>query len=142
MALSLKLFLDGLSEPLKDAVLPELEKVAKGFAVDFAAKGSAQVILKGIDGSIAAIVKHLSRSQAEEFAEAYRAQLAEELAELSQAITFYMPLQLDVEWQKKVHGSKSDEANAARARRQEGINALRQETKDLLLAAIGETPAD
>lgn len=134
--------LPGLSGDVVKKLLQELEDVAEGIAVNEGAKLVARGLVKGIDAFAAVAVKHLAPSDTEALTKAYVATLATQMDQLSQAARLYVPLALDVEINKERFGKNSTEANAARKRREVGITEMRQEVKDLLLAATGDEPVD
>ena len=144
--MSIKDLLDGipgLSGSVRSILLKELEQLAATALVNNAAKVAAQVILKGIDGTVATAVKHLPADQAARLAHEFATEVVgQQYDQLMDAFKAYVPLQLAVEVAKKAHGGASPEANAARAARAAGIAELRQEMQDLLLAVTGKTPTD
>lgn len=139
---ALTAFLKSLPAGMADDIRAELEAAAKKVAQDTIAAACARLLVKGTDSAIAIAVKHLPENQVDPFAEAYDESVAEELAELQQALAAYAPLQCAVELAKKKHGNKSTEANEARKRREIGLSGFRSEIKDVVLSVSGGEPTD
>ena len=135
-------FLPDLDGAIAKKLLRDLEDAGERIAVAEGAKLAARGLVKGIDAFAAVAVRHLSPVDAADLTDSYVEMLKEQIEQLTEAISDYAPLALDVEANKKRHGTKSAEANAARQRREVGIAEMRQEVKDVLLAAIGDETAD
>lgn len=134
--------LPDLPADLGKKLLRDLEDAAETIAVAEGAKLMARALVKGIDAFAAVAVRNLAPDQSEALVDAYVLRLQEQFDQLVDATALYAPLALDVESKKERFGTKSAEANAARKAREAGILGVRQEVKDLLLAAIGDEPAD
>lgn len=124
-------------------LLKELRAIATGTLVDEAAKVASRVVLKGIDGVIEAAVRNLPPARARTLADSFLTEvIGQQYDQLREALEAYVPLQLAVEVAKRQAGPTSAQANAARARRQRGIDELREEVRDLLRTAVGKQPTD
>lgn len=130
-------FLPNLVGDLKEKILGQLEGIAKKYVFDQMSKQMARAIVKGIDAVAKVAVKNLPRTDSEALAAAYAALLKEQLTQLSDAATIYVPLAVDVEIAKKEFGSNSAEAKAARLRREVGMGEIREEVQDVFRAATG-----
>jgi hypothetical protein len=142
-------FSDLVNKELKDIstlartqLLHELEVAGKQVAVDVIAKSFAHGLLKAIDGVVAASIKVLPKEDANKLLQGYVDVIDNEVAEFAEAMREYVPLQITVELNKKFYGGKSDQANAARAKREAGIANFRTQFQDIVRVAIGETPVD
>ncbi len=144
----MKIFEDLLAEfqlpaDVKDRLLRELRKLGYQALADQAARLTAQALLKGIDGVVAAAVKVLPAAEAHDLADWFwQDALEAQLKQLSDALEAYVPLQVAVELAKEQRGPTSVEAAVARVARVEGIANVRAEVRDLLRAATGGDPAD
>lgn len=134
--------LPDLDGALTKQLLRDLEETAEGIAVSEGAKLVARGLVKGIDGVAAVAFKNLSPSEADRLIGAYAVTVRGQLDQLMVATVDYVPLAMDVERNKNQFGKNSAEANAARKRREVGITEMRQEVRDILLAATGDEPAD
>jgi len=123
-------------------LLRKLEDVGEEIAVGEVAKLAARGLVKGIDAFAKFAVVNLSGADSEALAQAYVVALQAQLQDLVEAVGLYVPLALDVETNKEIHGANSEQANAARKRRETGINEIRGEMKDVLLAAVGGNVQD
>lgn len=133
----------GLTDQIEKMLVNELKKIGAQALVGEASKLASRALLKGIDGVAAAAVKHMSDAQAQAFANEFVSEVVGlQYDQLLDAFKAYVPLAVAVEMAKEKHGSNSAQANAARALRQTGINEMRQEVKDVLLASMGSAPAD
>ena len=133
----------GLSAAVRDTLLKELEHLAATALVNEAAQVAAHVILKGIDGVVAAAVKHLPSDKAAYLTSEFASEVVgQQYDQLIEALQEYVPLQLAVEVAKKNFGASSAQVTSARAARAHGIAELRQEVRDVLLAVTGKVPGD
>ena len=133
----------GLADEIQKKLVIDLKHIGAQALVSESAKLASRALLKGIDGVVAAAVKHLSEGQVRSFADDFVSEVVGlQYDQLLDAFRAYVPLAVAVEQAKQNFGSSSGEANAARAKRQAGIDELREEVRDLLRVVAGEEPVD
>jgi hypothetical protein len=134
--------LGDLTADVKQKLIRELEIVGKGFVATAVADSVSRTVIKSLDGVVAAAVRSLPQEDAERLAAAYLAEVQDQLEQLSAALLGYLPHAVNVEQAKKSHGSKSAQANRARAERQSFIEGVRSEVKDTFKAIAGQSVED
>lgn len=130
--------LPSLEKDAAGSLLKNLESVGEGIALHRVSAEVAHIVLKSIDGVVAAAVKTLSAEEATKIGDAYLAEIDTQVINLGEALAHYIPLQAEVEFAKRIHGNNSAEANAARAARQVGIDLIRKDIDQAFGELIGK----
>ena len=120
-------FTGNLDEEVLKKLIHELEHVAADIAVNKVGDVVGRVLIKGVDGVVAATVKVLDSNLVEEFTHHYVDSMDTLFLKLQDDLRHYIPLQVAVEEAKHKFGSNSAEANVAREARKAGIEAVKND---------------
>lgn len=127
----------------KRKVIAELYQLGNEFVIPKVADTASRVFVKSLDGVVGASVRALEMEEdAARLSAAYLAEVTEQLSQFSAALDAYLPHALAVEVNKKRFGTKSAQANAARKVREEWMNGVRSEVRDVFKAVAGSEVVD
>jgi len=134
--------LGDVEKDVRRRLLAELALLGRESVVPRVADAVGRLVIKSLDGVVAAAVKTLSKEDAGRLAAAYLAEVQDQLEQFSAALLDYLPHAVAVEQAKKEWGGQSREANAARRERKLWMDEAKAEVRDIFAAVAGDETVD
>lgn len=135
--------LSELTTEVKRQFLRRLEEEAREYVSTRVVDAAARALIKSVDELIKVTVKSLETEDDQaRFIAAYVDEVTDQLDQLKDALTDYVPFAVAVEREKELWGGKSAQANAARKARKKWMLDLRGEVRDTFNAAAGKEVED